>query len=454
MKKLLSVLITCMMLLSCLTGIVSSAESELPFELVAPAYVTAVWMEGGDSPTTTKLTYSLSNEMTAFFKDMENAVADGTIEAFMEKIGCTDIWMNIQIDWAVDDVNDSVSGWHYTEYWDGDEYFGLGHDSDGNPRWSEWDVVDWGLNNATETVQYVWITRGLPNDERWYGNPDTHTPGVRDQLRPDQYTYDPDANDGGGELRIDFTEHTIYFRARFAVTVRKDGEPDSYYFSDWSDVTSVGKNTGKFEPLSKADLDAPVITGLHMTDKEFNDNPIVAFTLTVPDKLMENATKVEANGGQITIEVWARVKGDAEFIELQGDWIIRAGEMESALFGLANESRPTVPRDSIIELRCRYRYDHPAYFDGFIYSDWSRTISFGTDDISYNTSPVNDGPGAPDEPADTSKNTCPICHFCTQPLGICIFIWLILVLLVIIVIVIIIAASRKKKKDGGNAERS
>ena len=163
MKKLLSVLITCMMLLSCLTGIVSSAESELPFELVAPAYVTAVWMEGGDSPTTTKLTYSLSNEMTAFFKDMENAVADGTIEAFMEKIGCTDIWMNIQIDWAVDDVNDSVSGWHYTEYWDGDEYFGLGHDSDGNPRWSEWDVVDWGLNNATETVQDVWITRGLPS---------------------------------------------------------------------------------------------------------------------------------------------------------------------------------------------------------------------------------------------------------------------------------------------------
>ena len=182
-----------------------------------------------------------------------------------------------------------------------------------------------------------------------------------------------------------------------------------------------------------------------MTDKEFNDNPIVAFTLTVPDKLAENATKLEANGGGIVIEVWARVKGDTEFKELQGDWLIKAGEMESALFNLANEERPTVPKDSIIELRCRYRCAQSGQDD--FYSDWSKTISFGTDDINYNPgTTTTDTPGNSGNSSSSSKK-CPICHFCSQPLGLCIFIWLLIILVVIIIIVIIIAKARKKKKD-------
>ncbi len=442
-KRFLALAVACLMLLSCMAAFASEAEGRLPFELTPPAFVTAVWAEGNDSPTTTQISYSLSNEMTTFFKNMENASLDGTIDRFMEDVGCDDIWMNVQIDWAVDDVNDAVSGWHYTKYWDGDEYFGLGHDSEGNPRWSEWDIVDGSLNNATETVQDMWVTRGVPNDDRWYGNPETHMPGVKDQLRPDQYDY----SEAEETLRIDYSKHTVYFRARFVVTVRVDGELDKYYFSDWSNIARVGKDAETFEPLTKADLEAPVITGLRMTDKEFNGNPIVAFTLTVPDKLMENATKAEAFGGQIVIETWARVKGDPEFTELQGDWLIKAGEMEAALFNLANEERANVPKDSIIELRCRYRYDHSQYLDDSIYSDWSKTISFGTDDINYNTDPGENGAGDPQGETNPgeAKSKCPICHFCPQPLGLCIFIWLIIILVIIIAIVIIIAVNKKKK---------
>ena len=442
MKKWFTVLLVGLLMLTCLAVPAAADDNGLPFEVVPPAYLTAEWLNGGDSPTTTKLTYSLSNEMTDWFKRVENANLDGTIGELLEKYGLADFWLNIQIDWALDDVEDSVSGWHYTEYWDGDPYYGLGHDSEGRSRWSEWDVVDAGLNNATETVQDIWVTRGLPNDERWNGNPEMLMPGVKDQLNPDQYTYDAEEE----TLWIDYAEHTMYFRARFVAVVRVDGEPDRYVFSEWSNIASVGKGAEAFEPLTKEDLAAPVITSLRMTDKEFNDNPIVAFTLTVPDKLMENATVVEAHGGGITIEVEARVQGDAEFTPLQGDWIIRAGEMESALFALANESRPTVPKDSVIELRCRYRYDDPQYFDGEIYSDWSKIISFGTDDINYHTNPGSDGTAAPDDPQAPAKNSCPICHFCPQPLGICIFIWLLILVIVIVVIVIIAKASGKKKK--------
>ena len=442
MKKLLSVFIAFVILVSAACTFVS-AENVLPFDLVPPAYVSAEWMEGNDSPTSTRLSFSLSNDMTTFFKNMETAHSDGTIEQFMQNIGCDDIWMNVQIDWAVDDVNDSVSGWHYTKYWDGDDYYGLGRDSEGNPRWSDWDVVDWGLNNATETVQEYWVTRGVPNDDRWNGNPEMHTPGVKDQLRSDQYTYDT-ANE---ELRIDYTQHTVYFRARFVVIMRNEGaEPmDKFYFSEWSNITSVGKDAEKFEPLTKADLEAPVITDLHMTDKEFNDNPVVAFTLTVPEKLMEYASKVSANGGGIVIETEARVKGDTEWTQMGNtDWIIKSGEMECALLTLVNDSRPTIPKDTVIELRCRYRCDQPGLDD--IYSDYSKIISFGTDDINSGNTGYTEGSAPEDDPGAAKKDECWLCHFCPQPLGLCIFIWLAIIIIVIIIIVIIIKKSKKDNK--------
>ena len=230
MKKLLSVTIICIMLLSFGALFTAAANDKVPFELVPPAYVTAVLVVGGDSPTTTGLAFSLSNEMTTFFKNAETAALEGTIEQFMKNIGCDGIWMNVQIDWAVDDVNDSISGWHYTKYWDGDDYFGLGYDSEGNPRYSEWDIIGDNLNNATDTIQSTWATRCVPNDSRWNGNPETHTPGVKDQLRPEQYTY----NEEEDTVRIDYTQHTVYFRARFVVTVRNldDEVTDKFYFSD------------------------------------------------------------------------------------------------------------------------------------------------------------------------------------------------------------------------------
>lgn len=355
-------------------------EVKLPFELVAPAHVYAERLE--ESPTTNLFVYSLSNDMTTFFKNMNEAHLHGTIEQFMSEYDFDEVWMNIQIDWALDDVNDPVSGWHYSRCWDGDPTYGLGRDSEGHYCYSDWDLVDAWIGNAEETINDIWVTRGVPNDERWYGNPGEMIPGVKDQLNEGQYVYDEEANDGDGELIIDFTEHTMYFRARFVLTTRTGGVEDKFYFSDWSEVTCVGKDAVAAEPLTAEDLTAPVITGLRMTDKEFNDNPIVAFTLTVPETLAENAAKVTAAGGQIVIEVEARVQGDENFVGLQGDWIIRGGEMESALFSLVNDERPNVPKDTVIELRCRYRYDHPRFFDGSIYSDYSKIISFGTDDIT------------------------------------------------------------------------
>ena len=188
-----------------------------------------------------------------------------------------------------------------------------------------------------------------------------------------------------------------------------------------------------------------------MTDKTFNDNPVVAFTLTVPDKLMENASKAAANGGGIVIETEARVKGDTEWTLMGNtDWIIKSGEMECALLTLVSDERPTIPKDTVIELRCRYRCDQPGLDD--VYSDYSKIISFGTDDINQGGSQGTDATPDPDDPSDPGKKECWLCHFCPQPLGLCIFIWLLIILIVVIVIVIIVVSRKKKKAKTNNKQ--
>lgn len=438
MKKLLSLALACVLILSVFPMLVS-AEGELPFTLKAPGNVAAAWLEGHDSPTTMRFVYNLDNEIAAFFQTYEEARNNGEEEALLADYDFDEIWINVQIDWAIDDVNDEISGWHYNQYWDAGVN-GVKYDEDWNIRTSEWDVVDWGLNNATETVQDVWILRGVPEDDRWLGAPDTKTPGVKDQLRPEQYEYYDD------DVHIDFTEHTAYFRARFYVTTRKDTEEgivDRYYFSDWSETCAAGKDAKSGGTLHTGDIAAPVITGLRMTDEEFNGNPVVAYTLTVPDELRNQAAFVTVAGGYIVIETYARVKGETEWAEVTGDNDLRPGEMKAFLIYLAKEGE-TIPKDTVIELRSRYRCGQPELDD--IYSDWSKIISFGTDDISLEPGSTSSGEADPDENAPAEKGKCSICHFCPQPLGLCIFIWLAILLVVIAVIVIVLKAKKKNKK--------
>ena len=265
------------------------------------------------------------------------------------------------------------------------------------------------------------------------------------------------------ELHIDYTKHTMFFRTRFVVTIRKDGAEDKYYFSDWSDITSVGKDAEKHKLLTQEDLKAPVIADLHMTDKEFNDNPVVAFTLTVPEELAKNASMVTAGGGGIVIETEARVKGDADWTPMGNtDWIIKSGEMECALISLISDERPVIEKDTEIELRCRYRCDQPGVDE--LYSDYSEVITFGTTDIKTDNSPVSDEASVeseaeskteskteskvvsePEKPAE-QKDSCPLCHFCPQPLGLCIFIWILIAVAVVVVIVVVIVIVKKKNK--------
>lgn len=403
MKKLLACALALTLLLGCASVLALTFSAvgsyELPFTLKAPPTV-AVEKIDGDSPTTMKFVYSMDNEMAEWLRRRETFNGEGD---FFAQYPFDDLWVHIQIDWAVDDVKDPVSGWHYNEYWDGHPYYSWGHDDEDHCRVSDWDVVDAWIGSS-DTVNDVWVTRGVPNDERWYGNPETGTPGVRDQLRPDQYTYDEENE----ELRIDFTQHTMYFRARFVVTVRTESDEvtDDYFFSDWSETVAWGKDAASTE-IDLSAIKAPVVTGLRMTDDEFNGAPIVAFTLTVPDELSRNLTLLEAKGGTVWIEVEARLnKEGAEWVELQGDWTVKPGEMTAALQNLA-EHEGGIEQDAEILLRTRYWVQTPEEEE--FRTDWSNVITFGSDKVELATeAPLADATpamGEEDEVTET-KTGC------------------------------------------------
>ncbi|MBR5767053.1 MAG: hypothetical protein IKX86_00045, partial [Clostridia bacterium] len=115
------------------------------------------------------------------------------------------------------------------------------------------------------------------------------------------------------------------------------------------------------------------------------------------------------------------------------------------------------------------------YDSGIVLSsgtEWEASVSLtegkGTADIDFSkfgvasgeendngNSSSNPGGNGTNNPYDDGNpsgvgSNCPICHFCPQPLGLCIFIWLLIILVVIIIVVVIIVASKKKKKKDKN----
>ena len=419
----------------------AAKDVDLPFTLVAPQNVVLTKENIGDSSTTLGMAYSMSNEINAFFVAYHDS---GNESAYLASRGITaynEIYLDIQIDWALDDVNDAVSGWHHNAYWDAAPLGTLGTDEDGKQQFSEWDVVDCGLYD-TQIVNDIWLYRGM-NAGLWNGS--ENWVGVKEQLRPSQYTVNE--HDEEVDLSIDWNQHTMYSRVRFVVTTyNAETNETEHTFSDWSTVVAWGKDAAKDEPLTPADVPAPVITGLRLTDETFNDNPVVAFTLTVPEEIASATARAVAKNNTLRIEVEARIKGTTEWKDLHVAGDVTTGELTAALLYLAEPGKP-VAAGTEIELRARYFVDQAGQ-DEF-YSAYSKVIGFGSDDIVINDTPTTDNKGDDGEGSildKLPKSDCNICHFCPQPLGLCIFIWLALIVAVAIVVFVVIKVIKKAKE--------
>ncbi|MCR4661027.1 MAG: hypothetical protein K5765_03370 [Clostridia bacterium] len=455
-KKLCVVMITVALIVTlglyfaAVSPITASANAALPFTLTAPSNVVLTKENIADSSTTLGMAYSMSNEINEFFVAYDES---GDSASYLASQGITaydEIFMGIQIDWALDDVNDEISGWHYNEFWDDAPLGSLGQDEDGKYQCSEWDVVDCGVPDAKQIVNDIWLYRGM-NIGQWQG--DESRVGVSEQLRPSQYTVIINNEDEDVDLSINWNEHTMYSRIRFVITTfNNDTFVREYTFSDWSTIVAYGKDAANLEPLTPEDVPAPVITGLRLTDEIFNDNPVVAFTLTVPEEITSAKSRIAAKNDTLRIEVEARRKGTTEWKDLHLADDITTGEHKAYLVYLV-EPGQTFPAGTEIEMRARYYCAQSEQED--FYSSYSKTIGFGSDEITDTSSPVVDGPGSPAvEEGNGAGHKCKICHICPEPLGLCIFIWILIIIVVITIVVVVIIITKKKKDKKENKKES
>ncbi len=457
MKKFLSFILTLCMLLCMFTGF-AAAEGEsdkdvwLPFELSAPTNVSIEHTdEGTDSYSTCQLAWSKNESMGDWaHRDGDPDTHDATRKE-IEDHGYSDLWFTAQMDWSVDNQTD----WHYNKYWDTD-----GYDEDYKQHLGEWAYTD--FLDSDEQVVTAWVFRYMgniddPEDKRWYGDHENSDfDGWKDVLPEGCYTVKSD--DDGSQAVFDYENHTIYVRMRYLVTIRteEEGREEFKVASEWSEVAAVGKEAEKYEPVKEGDVAAPIISDLRMTDKDFNDFPVVAFKIVVPEELTKLNTKLQADynhGGDVTIEVEARVQGKKDWTGLQGDWKLKSGELE---YGLANLAavEGKVEKDTPIELRARYCIRQHDLDD--VYTDYSEIITFGSEDMEVVAAPTpTDTPVEPDptltptpKPAKEKeeKDKCGLCGFCPRPLGICIFIWLLIIIIIVVIIIVVIKMKNKEKK--------
>ena len=395
MKKCLS----CILFITIFTGMfsvsASAAEQTLP-ALIPPTHIALVSLNDSDSPTAHGFSYSVDPELLDFVDALNAAENEGTAADFLAPYGLSDLFYALQIDWALDDVKDKVSGWHYNAFWTyNDAFGGFGIDDDGNVRVSDWDNVEIGLLGG-EMIHTIRIFGNVPDDTRWNGDAETKTPGIKAQLNAKQYTYQDET------LRIDLKKHTFYVRARIVCVGLKTGEEQHQVLaaSKWSHTVSSGKSTKAPEPVTQEDLTAPEICDLRLSGKVINGFPVAAYTLAVPDDLIMCATQVAALDGEIRLETQARVMGDDTWTDVAAaDRDLRPGERACPLSPLSNSDRPAIRSDMPIELRCRYVCSQSGQED--MLSDWSEVISYGSlPEVATPDEPT--ASSTPDEPSSSN----------------------------------------------------
>ena len=88
----------------------ASAKTELPFTLTAPRDLVLTKENAEDRSAVLGVAYGKSNEINEFFTACDDY---GDQAAYLRFIGVTDyddISLQVQIDWALDDTSDEISG--------------------------------------------------------------------------------------------------------------------------------------------------------------------------------------------------------------------------------------------------------------------------------------------------------------------------------------------------------
>lgn len=386
-KRIFSVIIICVVLLC--SGSVSFA-AQLPEKISAPQIYTYYTDARGDGAVCVQS--ALPQDLQTLFSEWNADAA-----AFKAAYGIDQLILHMQFDWSVD----SSCDWHYTPEWD--NVNGTGFLS--GPVCAPCSTLD--VFSGADVVVFA--------DE-------DKQPLFADWLTDGQ--------------RFDYNAHTLYLRARYVLVLENfdaEGYAGNYYLtSAWSDVRAFSPQTAIDIPQS---LPAPEISALAFDPVE----KTLTFDVQISDELFSAAVKLlAATGRNFSLVAQVRTNG--------GSWTDAAisDEMLPIVCGKRTVSLPSAiePEGLYAEFRMRYVFvaDGTGGIERNVKTPWSGTSSYGQNTY-YSTMEMNVAP--------IGVATCGLCHNCSAPVGICLYIWLgvILAACVAFYIVIVIRAKRRPAEE-------
>lgn len=256
--------------------------------------------------------------------------------------------------------------------------------------------------------------------------------------------------------QLDTENHTFSYRIRFVVSTNnweafEEGEEVYWNISDWSPVVSIGKD-GNQETLEKpTKVDAPILSDFSLIKNE--DNGVeakyyVEFTKYTYDSI-KYFSAIEDYFEPFVIESQIRVDG--------GEWVdtytANAADLAGGFRSTASGD-VEITMESQVEIRVRIVCNA---MDGTA-SEWSNIVgNKAAEEIipEPTATPAPEVTNTPTptvkvEPKEKEKHKCKVCGICpVQPLGICLFIWLVIIIIVIVVVIIVL----KKQKEDGDKEK-
>lgn len=318
--------------------------------------------------------------------------------AFKQKYGYDYVSLYIQYDWSVD----SSSDWHYTSDWDC---------KDGQT------VVASPLSAIASSLSVITKSDVLVLSDP--AQKELFSEYIRTETSDNGYTLD----------YFDYAEHELYLRCRYVLGFTNIDAPDfslnRYLTSDWSEVHQYSPENSIPVPKSP---EAPVIADFQLNTDSQTQELTLTFDVQLSESFLQTAVDLSAlTGREYTLVAQVRTNGgswiDADISDATNPFA--AGKRTVTLPNALN------PDTLYVEFRMRYIFEaNPEdSFTNNIKTPWSQTASYGTNTY-YTTVELNT--------VNTAVADCTLCHNCSAPLGICLYIWLSIILFACIVLYIVI----------------
>ncbi len=242
---------------------------------------------------------------------------------------------------------------------------------------------------------------------------------------------------------LDLENNTLFFRARFIVDYALTSAPSErlQLISDWSAISSVGKDGTQQTLTEPTDIPAPIVYGLGFDTAEGDDKTCLQFNVEFPEGTEHAQLYYLMHGnagysvGDLVCEINVNDKG------WQSIALSDPSSLENGIRTTISEK--DVKKENIILLRVRLEGEPFT-------SGWSNTI--GTDGTNIAAAPESDFLTSPpivvpvgglSDGGDNGE--CPLCGICpVQPLGTCLFIWIAVGLAFIATAVVIIVKKKRK----------